>query len=419
MPSQDQTNHYGDGALRDIPAPPDTSPADAADHRPALDTYSASIASGDTPPAPLLDTTDDRPSWTVDLPPVIPVTPLDGGDVPPPPAGLPDAPPLPPPGTPSEVPPVPPLPAETPNPEIPPVPALPEIPGAPPVPETPPTPVLPDPPPLPPLPGPPPVPPTPDAPALPEAPPVPPADLPPAAPTAGPGDQPLVPPTGDTPVAPAAEIPKSLPVDKEVVTVEGHEITIIGGPEKEVEGRKAQGDNPYDVRGDCGLVSSRDILLQFGVHVTEADVVKFAVEHGICAYDVSKPPENRGGTGTQAIIEVLHHYGVEAHGEYGGSLEQLATNIATGRGVIIGIESAVIWPEGEQPGFRPTGKADHAITVTGVSIEQSTGKILGFYINDSGAGNFGRFISADLMEKAWVNSGGGSVVTNAVTWAPV
>jgi hypothetical protein len=201
--------------------------------------------------------------------------------------------------------------------------------------------------------------------------------------------------------------------------VEGTAVVIIGGPQKEVDGRKAQGDNPYDVKGDCGLVSSRDVLLQFGINVSEADIVKYAVENGICSYDVKMPAEQRGGTGTMAIVEVLHHYGVEAHGEYNGSIEQLATNIATGRGVIIGVESAVIWDEGTRPGFRPTGKADHAVTVTGVSVEQSTGKILGFFINDSGAGRFNRFIPADLMVKAWVNSGGGSVVTNNVGWAPV
>jgi hypothetical protein len=283
--------------------------------------------------------------------------------------------------------------------------------------------VLPDPPPAPPFPDAPPVPATPEVPEVPPLPPAPPevapADVPPAAPTAGPGDQPLVPPAADAAPRPGGDIPKSLPVDREVVMVEGRAAVVIGGPGKEVEGRKAQGDNPYEVRGDCGLVSSRDVLIQFGINVSEADVVKFAVENGICAYDVKMAPEQRGGTGTQAIVEVLHHYGVEAHGEYGGGLEQLALNIAAGRGVIIGIESAVIWPEGERPGFRPTGKADHAITVTGVQLDQATGKPLGFYINDSGAGQFNRFVSAEMMERAWVNSGGGSVVTNAVSWAPV
>lgn len=410
---QNQTTYQGDDTSREIQTAPDVTPAGTAEQ------------------APFLDSTGDARAFTVDLPPVIPIAPLDGGDTSPayPPTGadLPAVPPrisdvplLPAPGAPTEILPLPPLPPSYPVPNLPPPAPLPNIPVVPPAPEAPPVPPLPEPPPLPPLPTAPPVPVTPEPPPLPPPPAdVPPVDVPPAVPTAGPGDQPLVPPTGDIPVRPAGDIPKFLPVDKEVVTVEGHTIEIIGGPEKEVEGRKAQGDNPYDVRGDCGLVSSRDVLLQFGIHVSEADVVKFAVENHICAYDVSKPSENRGGTGTQAIVEVLHHYGVEAHGEYGGSIEQLATNIMTGRGVIIGVESSVIWPEGEQPGFRPTGKADHAITVTGVAIDQASGTILGFYVNDSGAGNFNRLVPVDMMKKAWVDSGGGSVVTNNVGWAPV
>ena len=383
--------------------------------------------------APFLDSAGDARAFVVDLPPVIPIAPLDGGEMPPAyppigadlpavPPGIADVPPLPAPGAPTEIPALPPLPPNFPVPNLPPPAPMPNIPVVPPAPEMPPVPPLPEPPPLPPLPTAPPVPVTPEPPPLPPPPAdVPPVDVPPAVPTAGPGDQPVVPPTGDIPVRPAGDIPKFLPVDKEVVTVEGHAIEIIGGPEKEVAGRKEQGDNPYGVRGDCGLVSSRDVLLQFGINVSEADVVKFAVENRIAAYDVNEPPENRGGTGTQAIVEVLHHYGVEAHGEYGGSIEQLATNIISGRGVIIGIESSVIWPEGEQPGFRPTGKADHAITVTGVAVDQATGTIQGFYINDSGAsgGNFGRFVPADLLAKAWLNTGGGSVVTNNVGWAPV
>jgi uncharacterized protein YvpB len=176
-----------------------------------------------------------------------------------------------------------------------------------------------------------------------------------------------------------------------------------------------QGDNPQHLLGDCGLVSVQDVLLQFGAHVTEADVVAHAIRHGECMVDPAAADQS-GGTQPSQDAQILAEYGVPSRVTAGQSLEQLATQVEQGHGVIIGVNCGVLWQVPENVG---DGSVNHAVTVTGVALDPVSGCIQGFYINDSGNGKSGEFVSTVLMRVAWQDAGGWTVVTNAVHPDPV
>src|SRR5262249_1362489 len=122
-------------------------------------------------------------------------------------------------------------------------------------------------------------------------------------------------------------------------------------------------------------------------------------------------PEHSGGTRPEDQIRILNDYGVPAHVEQGQSLEDLATNVEQGRGVIIEANAGYLWNQSQ---YLDDGAVNHAVVVTGVAPDPDRGEIEGFYINDSGDGQAAKFIDTNTMTSAWVNAGGPAVVTDVV-----
>jgi uncharacterized protein YvpB len=194
------------------------------------------------------------------------------------------------------------------------------------------------------------------------------------------------------------------------VLPDGEPSVTIGDVQGYADFNHQQGDNAYGFQEDCGLVSCQDVLNQFGIPVTETDVVGHAIQNGECDVQPGDAADS-GGTSTESQAQLLTDYGVPAHAESGQSLEQLAQQVEQGHGVIIGANAGVLWND---PQYVEGGAANHAVTVTGVARDPQTGAIQGFYINDSGDGNSAEFISAQQMTTAWQDTGGSCVVTDAV-----
>ncbi len=195
------------------------------------------------------------------------------------------------------------------------------------------------------------------------------------------------------------------------VSDDGREVVIIGDVEKFKDYNHEQGQNEFGFLGTCGLVSCEDILKQFGKKVTENDIVKYAIDHHFCW---TEPPRGeQGGTTVNDQVAILQGHGVPAASERGLSLDDLAARVEAGKGVITEVNAYVLWDKRLAPRFYKD--ANHAIVVTGVQRDAKTGKIDGFFINDSG--NFdhgngsGRFVDAKKFQKMWVDVGGTAVVT--------
>lgn len=199
------------------------------------------------------------------------------------------------------------------------------------------------------------------------------------------------------------EIPRYLDV-----LPDGREVVVIGDKDRYKDFNHLQGDNPYGYRGTCGLVSCQDILLQFGFDVSEADVVGYAIENGLCD-TAAKKLENRGGTTVTDQVQILNDFGVPAHYEVGGSLDKLAGLIEQDRGVIVELNAGVLWNDRSA---YDQGFPNHAVTITSVARDPSSGEIVGFFINDSGSGESARFVDAATMQDAWAERGGALVTTD-------
>ena len=188
---------------------------------------------------------------------------------------------------------------------------------------------------------------------------------------------------------------------------DGREVVVIGDPHKFAELNDRQGVNDLGFQGTCGLASVKNILGQFGIEATENDVVRYAAENGLC--NVSDDPSACGGTSMLGQTDLLIHYGIPAEAQIGMGAEDLADAVETGRGIIAEVNAGILWND---PSAFDSGSANHAVTVTGVARDPGTGSVAGFFINDSGPPDSGRFVDIDSWGNAWRETGGCAVVTS-------
>ena len=215
----------------------------------------------------------------------------------------------------------------------------------------------------------------------------------------GPGDA-----LKDVPRLPS-EVIAEVPYRRDVLP-DGRETVVIGDVKSFREYCHQQGENPFGFRGTCGLCSCELILRQFGLEITEADVVAYARDHRLC--NTRGHPQRRGGTTHIDQERILSDFGVPAHYETTRTLDDLAASIQHGQGVILHVDAGVLWNDANYY----AGQANHAVTAIGVARDLETGQIQGFYINDTGPDTPGRFVDIATMDEAWVKMGGACVVTD-------
>jgi len=146
----------------------------------------------------------------------------------------------------------------------------------------------------------------------------------------------------------------------------------------------------------CAVVCQQMILRQFGIDVSEAQLVYDATSNGWLTDQ---------GTSAADMGKLLEHYGVPVHQGFGNGVESIAGEIAMGRKVIVAVDSGEIW---KQDGFfedwmNPNG-ADHAVVVTGLDLsDPSHPKVV---LNDPGdpMGAGKAYPLEDFLD-AWRDSG--------------
>lgn len=165
-----------------------------------------------------------------------------------------------------------------------------------------------------------------------------------------------------------------------------------------------QGDAVDYALGTCGLTSAANISQMAGLDITEEMTVEYAMENELCTYEAGSP-ENTGGMGTESMETLLEEFcGLEVHTETWETydLEDIAQDVISGRGVIVGLSAGVIWDEPSmvQTRFGET-VADHYVTVTGVAVDAETGEVAGLYVCDSGNRTSCEYISAETFDEAF------------------
>ena len=183
---------------------------------------------------------------------------------------------------------------------------------------------------------------------------------------------------------------------------------IIGAVRACIAFNHVQGANFERFRADCGVVCCVDVLDQFGIYQSEAEVVRHALARGELHIQAGRPDES-GWTYPVEQAKILCDYGVPAHADQARSIDWLAGAVQLGHGVIIGINAGVLWCNPRNLG---TGAANHAVTVTGIARDVPDGALLGFFVNDSGTGQSAQFVSFHLMTTAFLRTGGYCVITD-------
>lgn len=174
-----------------------------------------------------------------------------------------------------------------------------------------------------------------------------------------------------------------------------------------------QGDNSFRASGNCGLLSVRNMLARAGFEISEDEITKFAIENGLCVYDVFGEAAGNGGTTVLNRWKILNALGVQndmvAPGS-GGTLEDIADAVDSGRGVLISVNAGILWNYDDgAPIVNGRPQINHCVSVTGIARDTETGAIRGVYIADSGRGEPGdacRFLTTEEFHQVYTNAYG-------------
>lgn len=176
-------------------------------------------------------------------------------------------------------------------------------------------------------------------------------------------------------------------------------------------------DNVYGAFGTCGLTSISNICKMGGLDITEPEVVEYAMENDLCIKD--DPKFGGGGTFIGNDLEILSHYGFDAHCEFSdvANNERLADAIEGGHGVILGLNSGLL-QERDWKIHDSEGKivANHAVTLTGTVRSPDSGELVGFYLCDSSSqrsDGAAIYVPVEKMDECYANvEGGFAVITD-------
>ena len=175
--------------------------------------------------------------------------------------------------------------------------------------------------------------------------------------------------------------------------------------------KSEQGKNDLNKPGTCSLVSCTNVMKIGGISESENSIVKNATQWGLCS--------RSGGTNASfsQLSEILSRYGIETERSFTLTPEELAKVVESGHGTIISVDSGILWNE---PSLKIIPSVNHAITVTSVARNPSSGKIEGFFVCDSGrcmSSDASRFVDINTMKRAhFYAKGHGAIYTKNVIW---
>jgi len=157
--------------------------------------------------------------------------------------------------------------------------------------------------------------------------------------------------------------------------------TLVYGYPKRNELDYMQGDAVRGYEGTCALTSIANLLTQAQRPTTEAQVVQIAINNSWAVTDQAKPAYQRGGSSYTDQQKILDNYGIRNDLLNGYNEHGIANLVRSGRGVILALNAGKLWSDADYTG---NGAVNHAVTVTGAVYGETDGKLMGFYIADSG-----------------------------------
>lgn len=187
----------------------------------------------------------------------------------------------------------------------------------------------------------------------------------------------------------------------------GRNVTVFDHPFDANDGRICNQGSAYPTgpQQTCGCCASATIVNKAGGSINEHDIVNYAYSNGYCDVEGRTTPNN--------WCAILNGLGVNSRISSGSSLENLATQVESGHGVIIGVDARAYAPD------LYSGHGGHALVLESVIRDSNNGEIVEYVVSDSNGSNSQnaiRRVSPSRLERAYRRLGSSSVVTNNIIW---
>jgi len=170
--------------------------------------------------------------------------------------------------------------------------------------------------------------------------------------------------------------------------------------------------------GECGPVAVAMVLSAFRGELVPSMVVRWEVRR--LGLGVGAKGGGPRGTTTAVLAGLLRHHGIDAQDGH-ATVNGLRRDLDAGRIAILQVESDVLWFGEDRWAGAWGSDADHFVVAT--AIDDGAGVA---YLNDPGHGpaygfpagsGAGMAVPLERLVRAWVDAGGGMVVTEQVTRA--
>ena len=161
----------------------------------------------------------------------------------------------------------------------------------------------------------------------------------------------------------------------------------------------------------CAIQSQHLILQQYGIEVSQEELIEIAKENGWYAEGYGTPMEMVG--------KLLEYYNVDIHGSQGNNIFNISNELAQGHQIIVGVDAyELLYPEETRDWDEMYGEeANHALVVVGVDTSDPNN--VQVIVTDPGTGNRQMAYSADQFIDAWKDSDCFMVTTDNVPSNPM
>jgi hypothetical protein len=148
----------------------------------------------------------------------------------------------------------------------------------------------------------------------------------------------------------------------------------------------------------CAVASQAEALRARGVEVAVDQLAREGYEKGYYADYATASGDRAGGTPWQSANSLLNDHGVTSSNLTDATPAQLdqAIRSSPSHDAIVYVYPKMFWNDPSAP-----DTATHAVYLTGEEVD-SSGKVRGYYINDTGTNEGARFISEADFNKVWL-----------------
>jgi hypothetical protein len=127
------------------------------------------------------------------------------------------------------------------------------------------------------------------------------------------------------------------------------------------------------------------------------DLVKRAAKEGAFPEYRTKDNHLFGGTSSENVDRMLQDYHVPHELNFEATSQDLDKAVLQSGDAIVFVDAKYFWYEPKMP------SGGHAVYMTGAEVDK-TGKVVGYYFNDTGTGEAARYMPAKSFNKAWAHA---------------